>query len=127
MPAATRPTPAPAAAPAAPMVPESGVSAVRDVTLGPNIPDLVEGRRPVVPPLARMAGVTGSAVVTFSVDGAGDVLVQEVGGAPELVAAARSAVQTWKFRRLNTERIGLRANFTFAADQATAKVERLAH
>lgn len=127
VPAAVRPTPAPAAAatPTASIVPESGVSAVRDVTLGPDIPDLVEGRRPVVPPLARMAGVSGSAVVTFSVDGAGDVLVQEAGGAPELVAAARSAVQTWKFRRLNTERIGLRALFTFAADQATARVERL--
>lgn len=127
VPAVARPTPAatPATAPAAAVVPESGVSAVRDVTLGPNIPDLTEGRRPVVPPLARMAGVAGSAVVTFSVDGAGDVLVHEAGGAPELIAAARSAVQTWKFRRLNTERIGLRAHFTFAADQATARVERL--
>ncbi len=128
IPAAPQPTPAPAAptpAAAAPAVAESGVSNIANVTLGENIPDLIEGRRPVVPPVARIAGVTGSVVVAFSVDGAGDTLVQGVEGAPELVAAARAAVTSWKFRRLSTVRIGLRATFTFAADQASARVERL--
>ncbi len=128
IPAAPQPTPAPAAptpAAAAPAVAESGVSNIANVTLGENIPDLIEGRRPVVPPVARIAGVTGSVVVAFSVDGAGDTLVQGVEGAPELVAAARAAVASWKFRRLSTVRIGLRATFNFAADQASARVERL--
>lgn len=128
IPAAPQPTPAPAAptpAAAAPAVAESGVSNIANVTLGENIPDLIEGRRPVVPPVARIAGVTGSVVVAFSVDGAGDTLVQGVEGAPELVAAARAAVANWKFRRLSTVRIGLRATFNFAADQASARVERL--
>ncbi|MGQ0670083.1 MAG: TonB family protein [Actinomycetota bacterium] len=116
----------PVAAPAsAPAVAEAGVSSLRNVTLGPDIPDLVEGRRPVVPPVARIAGVTGSAVIAFSVDGAGDVLLHGADGAAELVGAARAAVASWKFRRLNTTRIGLRAHFTFASDQASARVERV--
>ncbi len=126
VPAAPQATPAAApSAAAGPAVAESGVSNIANVTLGENIPDLIEGRRPVVPPVARIAGVTGSVVVAFSVDGAGDTLVQGVEGAPELVAAARAAVTSWKFRRLSTVRIGLRATFTFAADQASARVERL--
>ena len=36
--------------------PQPGVSAIRDVTLALGVPDLVRGRRPVPPPLARMSG-----------------------------------------------------------------------
>ena len=48
-----------------PVVPrnEPGVSAVRDVALGPGVPDLTKGRRPVAPPLARMSGVSGTVQV----------------------------------------------------------------
>ena len=45
-----------------------GVSAIRDVSLALGVPDLVRGRRPVPPPLARMSGTTGMVEVKFGVE-----------------------------------------------------------
>src|SRR5207247_10246325 len=53
---------------------ESGASAVRDVVLEAGVPDLAKGRRPVPPPLARMAGTSGVVEVQFSVSAAGTCL-----------------------------------------------------
>ena len=50
-----------------------------DVLLGPGVPDLTRGRRPVVPPLARMTR-TGKVEVRFAVDASGASSVQDVSG-----------------------------------------------
>ena len=69
---------------------EQGVSAVSDVILGDNIPDLVKGRRPVWPPLARLGNVSGEVVVRFSGDLAGKVTVHSTEGV-ELLRDAETA------------------------------------
>jgi TonB family protein len=104
--------------------PQPGFSAVRDVALAPGVPDLVKGRRPVVPPVARMAGADGEVLVNFSVDAAGIASVQKVDGRDLLKEAARQAVTSWSFRRTTAERIFLSAVFTFQGDQARADVKR---
>jgi TonB family protein len=104
--------------------PQPGFSAVRDVSLAIGVPDLVKGRRPVVPPVARMAGTGGEVQVTFSVDAAGISSVQKVDGPDLLKEAARQAVASWAFRRTTAERIFLSAAFTFQGDQARADVRR---
>ena len=114
----------PAIAPPPPPPPQPGFSAVRDVSLGLGVPDLVKGRRPVVPPLARMAGEGGEVTVTFSVDAGGTSSVQKVEGTELLKEAARQAVASWTFRRTTAERIFLSAAFTFQGDQARADVRR---
>ena len=65
---------------------ENGVSAIRDVTLEPGVPDLARGRRPVTPPLARMTAATGKVEVTFSVGASGATAIQTTVG-PELLQA----------------------------------------
>jgi TonB family protein len=106
-------TPPPAAAPAAPpQLPP--VSAVRDVTLEMGVPDLTRGRRPVVPPLARMASTTGNVDVHFAVDASGQSSVQEVAG-PELLKEAA---------RTTAERLHLVASFVYGAATANATVRR---
>ncbi|MFS8068457.1 MAG: TonB family protein [Byssovorax sp.] len=110
------PTPPPPLAP--------GFSAVRDITLGLGVPDLVKGRRPVVPPVARMSSTGGEVRVTFSVDAGGVVSVQRVEGPDLLKEAARQAVASWSFRRTSAERMFLAAVFTFAGDAAKAEVRR---
>ena len=114
----------PAVAPPPPPPPQPGFSAVRDVSLAVRVPDLVKGRRPVVPPVARMAGANGEVQVTFSVDAAGISSVQKVDGLDLLKEAARQAVASWAFRRTTAERIFLSAAFTFQGDQARADVRR---
>ncbi|MBP9946525.1 MAG: TonB family protein [Vicinamibacteria bacterium] len=131
------PTAAPAATPAAPVVDtdvltarpdppakEQGASAVADVLLGDNIPELVQGRRPVWPPLARLGNVTGEVVVRFSVDLAGKVSVHSAEGPDLLKATAEQAVGTWLFRRTAIDRLNLIATFKYASDRAMAKIER---
>jgi len=114
----------PAVAPPPPPPPQPGFSAVRDVSLAVGVPDLVKGRRPVVPPVARMAGANGEVQVTFSVDAAGISSVQKVDGLDLLKEAARQAVASWAFRRTTAERIFLSAVFTFQGDLARADVRR---
>jgi TonB family protein len=116
-------SPPPAAAPPAPP-PMPPVSAVRDVTLAMGVPDLTRGRRPVVPPLARMASATGSVDVRFAVDAAGASSVQEVTGPDLLKEAARQAVMSWVFRRTTADRLHLVASFNYGAATASASVRK---
>jgi len=102
--------------------PENGVSAIRDVTLEPGVPDLTRGRRPAVPPLARMSGTSGSVEVSFSVSAAGTTSIQGVIGPDLLRPAAEQAVASWVFRRARTDRAYLVAVFTSAGDKGTAVV-----
>jgi len=102
--------------------PENGVSAIRDVTLEPGVPDLTRGRRPVVPPLARMTGTSGSVEMSFSVSAAGTTSIQGATGPDLLRPAAEQAVASWVFRRVRTDRAYLVAVFTYAGDKGTAVV-----
>jgi TonB family protein len=119
------------AVPGAPVIPPSpaprndpGVSAVRDVALGPGVPDLTKGRRPVAPPLARMSSLSGAVQVQFSVDASGASSIQSVNGPDLLKEAARQAVATWSFRRTSAERVYLVATFNYEGDKAQAEVKR---
>lgn len=114
----TAPTPRPTSA----VGDEPAVSAVRDVTLSLGVPELVKGRRPVVPPLARMAGVDGTVEVRFAVDAAGVASVQTSDGPDLLKRAAEQTVASWSFRRSSAERLHLVAEFTYHGDSAAAAV-----
>ncbi|MEO8361553.1 MAG: TonB family protein [Vicinamibacteria bacterium] len=128
------PSPAPTATPSVatdtlpareePPAKEEGTSAISDVALGPNIPDLVRGRRPTWPPLARLGNITGDVTVRFSVDLAGKVTVHSAEGPDMLKEASEQAVATWLFRRTAIDRIHLIATFKFGGDRSMAKVER---
>ena len=109
-----------APAPAPP--PESGVSAIRDVTLEPGVPDLARGRRPVAPPFARMSGTTGTVEVSFSVSAGGTTALQTATGPDLLRFSAEQTVASWVFRRSRADRAYLVALFTYAGDKATAVV-----
>jgi outer membrane biosynthesis protein TonB len=100
------------------------VSAVRDVALGPGVPDLTKGRRPVAPPLARMSSLSGAVQIQFSVDASGASSIQNVSGPDLLKEAARQAVATWSFRRTSAERVYLVAIFNYDGDKAQAEVRR---
>ena len=103
---------------------EPGVSAVRDIALGPGVPDLTKGRRPVAPPLARMSSLKRRR--------AGAVLRRRLRSLvdPErqrprpLKEAARQAVATWSFRRTSAERVYLVATFNYEGDKAQAEIRR---
>ena len=95
------------------------------VILGENIPELVRGRRPIWPPLARLGNVGGEVVVRFSVDLAGKTTVHSAEGPDILKGTAEQAVQTWLFRRTAIDRLNLIATFKFASDRTVAKVERV--
>lgn len=114
----TAPTPPPP--PAAP--PRPGSSAIENVTLGIGVPDLSQGRRPVVPPFARIYGVSGSVEVRFAVNAAGQTAVHGVDGPDTLRAAAEGAVASWSFRRTTPERVYLTAVFVYESDSARASV-----
>lgn len=101
---------------------ESGVSAVRDIALGPGLPELSRGRRPVPPPLARMAGVTGTVSVRFAIDASGAVSVQGADGPDLLRPAAEQAVVSWVFRRTSTDRLRAVAEISYRIDGAAAAV-----
>lgn len=107
-------------APPKPM--ESGISAVRDVTLGPGLPELSKGRRPVPPPVARMAGVTGTVHVRFSIDASGGVQIQGSEGHELLRPAAEHAVVSWVFRRTATDRLRAVVEIAYRDDGAVAAV-----
>jgi hypothetical protein len=109
-------------APPPPVPPESGISAVRDVTLEPGVPELARGRRPVPPPLARMSAMTGSVEVSFSVSAGGTTALQAATGPELLRYAAEQAVSSWVFRRTRADRAYLVATFTFGVDKAQAVV-----
>jgi len=111
------PPPRPTARP-----PVAGSSAVENVTLGIGVPDLAAGRRPVLPPLARMSGATGSVEVRFAVNAAGVTTVLNVEGTDAFKAAAQGAVTSWNFRRTTTERLYLTAVFVYETDAAKASV-----
>ncbi len=109
--------------PAAPPVAENGASTIRDITLASGVPDLVKGRRPTVPPLARMHTITGLVQVRFSVDPAGGTSITEVTGPELLKEAARQMVTSWEFRRTSAERLRLVAAVEYTLDGARAKVK----
>jgi TonB family protein len=128
-PATGAPPDATGAASQAPVVPATpppppppGISAIRDVTLAPGVPDLVKGRRPVAPPLARMQGISGTVDVNFAVDAAGSATVRDVNGPEPLTEAARQTVASWSFRRATPERLFLAATITYKGDTASAAV-----
>ena len=112
----------PTPAPPTPPPPQPGFSAVRDVTLAVGVPDLVKGRRPVVPPVARMASAGGQVYLTLAVDAAGIATVQKVDGPELLKEAAKQTAASWNFRRTSAERIFLEAVITFEGDVARAEV-----
>jgi outer membrane biosynthesis protein TonB len=89
-----------------------------------GVPDLTRGRRPVVPPLARIASTTGTVNVRFAVDAAGTASVQDVSGPDLLKEAARQAVMTWVFRRTTADRLHLTASFNYGEATASATVKR---
>ena len=105
-----------------PPPPENGLSAIRDVTLAPGVPDLTRGRRPVPPPMARMAQATGTVEVAFSVDAAGIAAVKGSNGPDVFKRAAEQAVASWTFRRTRADRIFLVAEFKYDLDAASAAV-----
>ncbi len=99
---------------------EAGASAIRDVKFDGQIPDLVRGRRPAVPPLARIGGVSADVVVSFSVDAAGVTLVRSIEGPEVLKRATQELIASWVFRRLSPERIFLSATISYKGDVAAA-------
>lgn len=105
-----------------PLPPENGISAIRGVELEPGVPDLTRGRRPVSPPLARMAGANGVVEVDFSVSAGGVTSVQRADGPEVFQAAATGAVESWFFRRTRADRAYLTAVFTYEDDLASAIV-----
>ena len=105
-----------------PPPPENGLSAIRDVTLAPGVPDLTRGRRPVPPPMARMSQATGTVEVAFSVDAAGIAAVKGSNGPDVFKRAAEQAVTSWTFRRTRADRIFLVAEFKYGLDTASAAV-----
>ena len=120
---APRPAPTTEVLPApAPAGSTTGVSSVPEISLAAGVPDLVKGRRPVVPPFARMGGVSGTVEVRFAVDAAGVASVQSVEGPDPLKAAAEQAVGSWTFRRTTAERLLLVARFTYEGSAASAAV-----
>jgi TonB family protein len=122
--AATAPPPVEViTAPPPPPPQENGISAVREVTLEPGVPDLTRGRRPVVPPLARMNGVTGTVEVLFSVSAGGVTALQTATGPDLLRYSAEQTVATWVFTRARAERAYLTATFTYGADKGTVIVK----
>jgi TonB family protein len=119
--------PGPAPAPVRPSDTASmaaGVSAVRDVALTEGVPDLTSGRRPQVPPVARMAGVTGQVEVRFVVEASGATSNVEVAGPDSLKEAARQTVTSWSFRRASTERLFLVVTIDYGGETARAVVKR---
>jgi hypothetical protein len=69
-----------------------------------------------------MGGVTGVVEVRFSVDAAGQTLVQGADGPDLLKPAAQDMVSSWVFRRTTAERLRLVAEVTYVTDAASAKV-----
>jgi hypothetical protein len=100
-----------------------GYSSVEDVELAPGVPDLAQGRRPVVPPLARLQRTTGDVSVRFAVNAGGESSVQTVEGPELLQAAARATVSSWTFRRTSAARLYLLATLSYGEALAQARVD----
>jgi TonB family protein len=114
----------PAPPPPPPPGPEGlGVSVVRDVRIEAGLPDLVKGRRPLVPPLARMNEVEGTVEAHFAVDASGGTSNVEAMGPDLLRVATIQTIQSWGFRRTKADRLYLIASFTYAGDQASSVVK----
>ena len=91
---------------------------MRDVVLAESgVPDLARGRRPVVPPFARMTGTQGAVEVDFSVGASGTTNVQSVKGPDLLKPAAEQTVASWIFRRTKVDRLYLVAVFNYDGRQ----------
>lgn len=118
----TSPIPTPSPTPTPLIRRGPGQSSVKGVTLGLGVPDLVSGRRPVVPPFARMARASGSVEVAFSLNSAGETKVLSTGGPELFTTAASEAVASWSFERLSASRLYLVAEFTYLGDEASASV-----
>jgi hypothetical protein len=103
---------------------DTGVSAVRDVALTAGVPDLTSGRRPLVPPFARMEGLTGQVEVKFVVEASGATSNLEIQGPDRLKEAARQTVSSWTFRRTSTERLFLTTTIEYGGETARAAVKR---
>jgi TonB family protein len=111
-------------APPPPEPAETGSSAIRDVVLAESgVPDLARGRRPVVPPFARMTGTQGAVEVDFSVGASGSTKIEGVKGPDLLRPAAEQTVASWVFRRTKVERLFLIALFQYEGDKVTASVK----
>jgi TonB family protein len=110
----------PEPAPAPPS--EPGISAVQGVFLEAGVPDLSRGRRPIVPPFARMTGENGEATVRFAVDASGETFVNSIDGPETFRMAARATVNSWFFPRQSPERLYLVATLTYEGDGARAVV-----
>jgi len=100
----------------------AGSSAVARVSLGVGVPDLVSGRQPIVPPMARLNGVTGRVDVVFSLDAAGRATVESSDGPEALKPQAEGAVGSWAFRRTTAARLFLVAHFEYTDAGASASV-----
>ncbi len=100
---------------------EPGVSSVQGVFLGAGLPDLTGGRRPVVPPFARMEAAVGAVTVGFAITPAGTTVVRSVEGAEIFQVAARQAVASWFFVRETADRLFATAQFSY--ETASVQVE----
>ena len=101
---------------------ENGLSSIRDVELAPGIPDLVRGRRPVSPPLARMGEIEGDVEVRFSIDSGGATAVTNANGPEELKEAALALVKSWGFRRTAAHRVFALAQVEYRMSGSKARV-----
>ena len=113
-----------AAPPPPARITEAGGSSIRDVKFEGPIPDLIRGRRPVAPPLARVGGVSGTVTVTFSLDAAGITLVRTVEGPEALKKVTEEMVGSWVFRRQSPERLFLAVDVVYAGDVASATIRQ---
>ena len=102
---------------------ELGVSSIQGVLLSAGLPDLTSGRRPVVPPFARMDGAVGDVTVDFAITPAGTTVVRGVEGPEIFQIAARQAVESWFFVRETAERLFVSAAFSYDAEGASVLVE----
>ena len=110
------------APPPAPPEPESGISAVRDVTLEPGVPELARGRRPVAPADRAHERVDGRGRGLVLGRRGGNAALQTAAGPDILRYAAEQTVTSWVFRRTRADRAYLVAVFTYDADKASAVV-----
>ncbi len=99
---------APAAALPPPPVKEPAKPALQRVTVGGQVQQakLIRQVKPVYPPLARQARISGTVRFTAIIGKDGTIQnLQLVGGHPLLVSAARDAVAQWLYKPtiLNTE------------------------
>jgi len=90
------------------------------MTLAIGVPDLSRARQSTVPPLARMAGVTGTVEVAFSVGASARTSIQTTTAPDSLQLAAKEIVQSCVCRRTTTDRLYLLATIDYGVDTAKA-------